>query len=155
MKRLALALAGLAMLVGCQIQNQAPASRTTVATLPQAAGPETVLDDVRLGAGAPLKALGSDVRGRVIDDMQFRAAEAGVQDAAVTVRLATVAELKSQHRFASSYLSDDSQVVLATSEGRFEVADDTGGAAPKMTYGRMMGMFDPVTGETLGLGFVP
>lgn len=154
MKRLALALTGLTLVAGCQLQTIAPSSRQAEVAMPQAAAPETVLADVRLG-DTRVTTLKSDVRDRVVDDMRFRAAEAGNTGGEVQVRITTIAELKAQHAFAHSYLSDDSQVVLATSEGRFEVADAEGGAQSRKVYAKLMGMFDPVTGETLGLGYLP
>lgn len=155
MMRLALILAGLSMLAGCQLQSVAPSSGSAPGARPEATAPEMRLSDVRLGNGSRITALDPAVRNRVVDDMRFRAAEAGMPGAAVEVQLTTVAELESRHLFSHSYLSDDSQVVLATSEGRFEVADPADGSQPGKVYSKLMGMFDPTTGETLGLGYRP
>lgn len=149
--RLALILVGLSLLAGCQVQSSAPSSGAR----PEAATPEIRLSDVRLGEGNRIAELDPAVRNRVVDDMRFRAAEAGMPAAAVDVQLTTVAELESRHLFAHSYLSDDSQVVFATSEGRFEVAEAADASQPRKVYSKLMGMFDPTTGETLGLGYRP
>ena len=150
-----LALAGLAISAGCS--NLAPSwlGKSEPAAQPFAAASETVLEEVRLNEGLDVGLVADQAGARITDDMKFRAAEAGAAEAAVDLQLTTVGDLKARKQFTHSYLSDDTQVVLATSEGRFEVEDAAGGAAPKRVYGRMTGMFDPVTGETLGFGYRP
>lgn len=155
MKRLALALTGLVAIAGCQILSPAPVSHTAPVSLPRAAAPEILLDAERLQVGAAADAVTPAARQAVLSSMKARAAEAGVPAAGVDLTVVTVGTIKARRHFAYSYLSDDSKVVLATSEGRFEVADAENGVQPTKVYGKLMGMFDPVTGDTLGLGFVP
>ncbi len=154
MKRFGITLASALLAVGCASQSSPRLGSVEPANIPNSAAAETLLNNVRLHDAAIL-AITPAVASRIADDMRFRAGEAGDADAGVTSRLTTIGAVKKQQLFTNSYLSDDTQVVLATSEGRFEVPSAADAAAPKHAFGRMAGIFDPKTGETLGMGFVP
>jgi hypothetical protein len=116
---------------------------------------ETSLTGMRLGSDQGVSRIATGVRRLVAEDMRFWAAKAGVLDSAVEMGLASVGDLKKENIFTNSFLSDDTQVVVATSEGRFEVGDIADKTAPRRTFGRLIGMYEPITGETLGTGFLP
>ncbi|MBM3275904.1 MAG: hypothetical protein FJZ00_12180, partial [Candidatus Sericytochromatia bacterium] len=110
--------------VGCA--SQTPPRQTHL--IPPAS--ETSLTGMRLGSEQGVNRIASGVRRLVAEDMRFWAAKAGVLDTAVDMRLATVGDLKKDHIFTNSFLSDDTQVVVASSEGRFEVGDIEDKVAP-------------------------
>jgi len=154
MKRLLLLSCGLAIAAGCSSQTASKLGDTAPVQMPDRLAARTVLEDVKLH-DKTVREISQRVRAQVEDDMRFRAQEAGDPDAGVAMRLTTVGALEKEHLFPNSYLADDTQVVLATSQGQFHAWGAENGAVARPAYGQLVGMFDPITGETLGTGLRP
>lgn len=151
-------LAGCSQQMGQQTTAQQVGGMAAARMAPK--GAQVVLHDLVLHPGMQVQSVSSANAQKIAQDFNLDVKNYGVsggqrvQDVGENRdpgRLTTIGALKAKGMFLGSVYANSTQVVLKSAGGRFQDVYDTNpGQHP--TYRRLVAIYDPQTGDPLGVG---